>query len=141
MDEHVDWGKDPASGGIGKDKKSGKWVFVIEIKKTGKGRIRNAGTGDIPMKPEFAYEFVKESCELIPVTADDVCLLFAGKDPELIDPYVSEKIKINATPSQIEKGLISTDANRGYKESIPSYLAKKIRSTNIIIIKIIVYNR
>jgi hypothetical protein len=77
-----------------------------KIKKTGKGRIRNAGTGDIPMKPEFANEFVKESCELIPVTADEVCLLFAGKDPELIDPYVSEKIKINATPSQIEKGLI-----------------------------------
>ena len=77
-----------------------------KIKKIGKGKIKNSGTGDIPMKLEFANEFVKEGLELNPITADEVCLLIGGKDPELIDPYISEKIKTNATQSEIEKGLI-----------------------------------
>ena len=77
-----------------------------KIKGIANKKIKNSGTGDVPMNESFIDDFVKECVEIAPVKLKESCLIFGGKDNGLIGPYIDALIKKGATMEDIERGLI-----------------------------------
>lgn len=77
-----------------------------KIKGTANKKIKNSGTGDVPMKGSFVGDFVNECNETAPVRPKETTILFGGKDNGIISPYIDALIKADATMEDIERGLI-----------------------------------
>lgn len=77
-----------------------------KIKGIGNKKIKNSGTGDVPMKPSFAGDFVNECNETAPFRPKETTILFGGKDNGLIDPYIDALIKKDVPIEDIERGLM-----------------------------------
>jgi hypothetical protein len=77
-----------------------------KIKGIGNKKIKNSGTGDVPMKPSFVDDFINECVEIAPIKPKESCLLYGGKDNGLIGPYIDALIKKDVPIEDIERGLI-----------------------------------
>lgn len=77
-----------------------------QIKETGNKKIKNSGTGDVPMTKPFVDFFVNESIETAIIHPKEITILFGGKDNGIISPYIDALIKAGATMEDIESGII-----------------------------------